>query len=890
MQVRNRSKSLVFALSVALFSSLVSPAQAADIRIVDVAAVTWPGAPVSSVGVGNVEASIKNEVGPRWKRYTTIEGSLEDGSINFQHGVTLTAPIALTRPMACEGSEASSFMNSVRQEAYKRLNIENWSSRYLVILTPNAGCIWSGRALIGNIKSPGGVMTLQDSANAFIIVHELGHALGLGHSNFLRCESGKNDGPWGSDCKAVEYGGTTDVMGNVDVDTPLSTYNQWLVGYLKDSEVKQSWLTEKIELTAGDVAGPTRAVFLRDGKSTYWIEYRRANANASYKPGLVIYRTDPPPISAVVSPNPEDSLSPEFDADVASDFWLLNWDNYTYVRSRASGSMSLPEGKTATVYSGNISISATASDSPNKVILSVVRKADVTPPPAPELIDPSAWRYPDISVIKSGFDDGETAIASYEADISGRIVAIGGSVPKEFAKTYLSPFTPAKTVYLRDLPEGDYNIALRAIDVWGNKGPWSRTVKAYVDRGDPIVAADYSVKSIDAKSTVISWTGVKDEGIGLCNTVLHNQEGFVLARSNAKSAPTFTLNTGSSLAAKAQVFDCLGNGMSGDVTTSTAFTKASASKRTGKWIPAGGSYGADALKCVGKCTASISMKGNASVLLGETAAEIFVSGKSVAKVPAADSKAFSGTLRSSQVVSLGSSNKVLRIAGSNFVFGGIANVEFKIGEFKPLAKSVEFPDPSLEEPVQKAMSRFGFNGSDFTQDWTVLPMARGTTLQDPTLDLCGSNYSSETGREIRRQMSITKVDSPYLFLSSESVKYKTVAGANAALAELKKNFEVCVKNKGGTENGAFTDYTFQNLPKSNAVLVDEASRVLVRATIGKGQAARQLLGFYQYNGAYFTGLYVVKAGEKAIEDSEVLRWFDVAAVMAERLKNSSVNA
>jgi hypothetical protein len=167
-------------------------------------------------------------------------------------------------------------------------------------------------------------------------------------------------------------------------------------------------------------------------------------------------------------------------------------------------------------------------------------------------------------------------------------------------------------------------------------------------------------------------------------------------------------------------------------------------------------------------------------------------------------------------------------------------------------------------------------------------MARGTTLLDPTLDLCGSNYLSETGREIRRQISVTKVGSPYLFLSSESVKYKTAVAASAALAELKKNFEACVKNKGGTENGVFTDYAFQNLPKSNAVLVDEASRVLVRATIGKGQAARQLLGFYQYNGAYFTGLYIVKAGETAIEDSEVKRWFDVAAVMAERLKSQAL--
>ncbi len=166
-------------------------------------------------------------------------------------------------------------------------------------------------------------------------------------------------------------------------------------------------------------------------------------------------------------------------------------------------------------------------------------------------------------------------------------------------------------------------------------------------------------------------------------------------------------------------------------------------------------------------------------------------------------------------------------------------------------------------------------------------MARGTTLLDPTLDLCGSNYVSESGREIRRQISVTKVGSPYLFLSSESVKYKTVTAANAALEELKKNFAACVANKGGNENGVFTDYTFQTLPSSSAALVDENSRVIVRATIGKGQSARQLLGFYQYNGAYFTGLYVVKAGGAALDNDEVLRWFDVAGVLADRMKKSA---
>jgi hypothetical protein len=134
---------------------------------------------------------------------------------------------------------------------------------------------------------------------------------------------------------------------------------------------------------------------------------------------------------------------------------------------------------------------------------------------------------------------------------------------------------------------------------------------------------------------------------------------------------------------------------------------------------------------------------------------------------------------------------------------------------------------------------------------------------------------------------VTKVGSPYLFLSSESVKYKSANAASAALAELKKNYEACVANKGGSDNGTFTDYSVQALPKSNAKLVDEKSRVVVRATIGTGISARQLLGIYQYSGMYFTGLYIVVAGEKPIPDEEILRWLQAGALMAVRLQASS---
>jgi hypothetical protein len=49
--------------------------------------------------------------------------------------------------------------------------------------------------------------------------------------------------------------------------------------------------------------------------------------------------------------------------------------------------------------------------------------------------------------------------------------------------------------------------------------------------------------------------------------------------------------------------------------------------------------------------------------------------------------------------------------------------------------------------------------------------------------------------------------------------------------------------------------------------------------------ARTLLGFYQFNGDTFTGLYVMNAD--GFSDAQVQKWLRVAVTMANRLQAKS---
>jgi hypothetical protein len=871
-----KSKLPTFVAIVIGFVSLgLAPAYAVDERVIDVVEVTWAGAPAPAGDAKKVASVIDTEVNADWKLFTTMFGDTKDRTVSFKTGKVLEAPISLVSKMACTGFPSSEFMRSIRPEAYSRLGIANYSERYLVVVAPKAGCIWSGRALVGAADSKSGTLILHDSASSFVITHELGHNFGLGHSNFLRCDNGANDGPWGETCKGVEYGGTIDVMGNVDTRSPLSTYHQWRMGLIDESQIKQVWQSEVVNLAPSDFANGIKAIYIRDGKAAYWVEYRRKTDGVGYKPGLAIYRLDPPPISAVVSINPEDSGSPEFPQMLGSDVWMLNLDNYVYRDSRqVGGSMT---GLTATTYSGDVSFSAVASET--GAVVTIKKKADTTPPPAPILIPVDQWRSPNMVIVKAGGEDADTAIVGFEGQIDGKVQTLKASDVDGWTPTYLSPFVAPKTMYLRDLPEGSYNFAMRAIDIVGNKSEWSAAQKVIVDFANPVVTNEFVLTGVAAGEVSLQWKGATDTGSGICQANVVDEDGLILATSSAKNAPVLKVATGAKLVGKAQVFDCIGNGLTGDISIANTLIAAEKSARTGKWSSAAATYGAGAIRCVGKCTASLTTSGKNDVLVGTGAATIAVGNKTVATI--ADSKV--AKLRIGATVDVGASKRVVRVSGSNFVLIGLSSVTTTLGALKEVDRAPVITDQSLADSKQAALAKLGFRADDFSQEWTVLPMNNGTTLLDPSLDLCNGTFTSEKDRVERRQVAATKPGSTFSFLSTEVVKYSSVAAATAAQKELVKVLAQCQSDKGYKDpTGTLVPYEFKKLPAIPAGVVPEGNRVFVHAVIDSEDRSRTLLGFYQFSGDTFTGLYVLNSD--GFSDAQVAKWLKVAVTMANRLQ------
>ena len=96
----------------------------------------------------------------------------------------------------------------------------------------------------------------------------------------------------------------------------------------------------------------------------------------------------------------------------------------------------------------------------------------------------------------------------------------------------------------------------------------------------------------------------------------------------------------------------------------------------------------------------------------------------------------------------------------------------------------------------------------------------------------------------------------------------------------------CQAEKGYKDaTGALIPYDFKTLKNIPTGVVSDGNRVFVHTVIDSDVRARTLLGFYQFSGDTFTGLYVVNA--EGFSDAQVAKWLKVAVTMANRLQGKS---
>lgn len=271
-------------------------------------------------------------------------------------------------------------------EALARMPAASGPGKHLVVVAPDGAHLLTspcdyGLGTIGAVEASGNRVFVS-GLNQSLLAHELGHNLGLYHSNALRCGSAQDMPRVGISfpgCQEKGYDDLFDVMGYSGLDYGEGNLNavhldgmNLLPGAVRRIAASSSVTTARIAPLSAPLSTTTvdRTLKVTDTNgANYFVEYRTNSGRdtfASVNPfrpawGVRVLREDPDA--------PPSAGSYELDATPTS---LSN--DYNRV---------IPVGRTFTAASRNLSIAVTAADASGASLSITYGAVPIPPPPAP---------------------------------------------------------------------------------------------------------------------------------------------------------------------------------------------------------------------------------------------------------------------------------------------------------------------------------------------------------------------------------------------------------------------------------------------------------------------------------------------------------------------------